>query len=484
MDSLSLLDRGIVAEKYELVREIGRGASGAVYEARNLATLGRCAVKVLSAHFLNGDQSSIRRFLAEARTASAITSNHVVRVFDCGVDPSTGVPYIAMELLEGEDLAATIHRLGPLDPLAASKIALQAASGLAKAHSLGIVHRDIKPANLFLSRDDSGQLTVKLCDFGIAKLNPELLIQTTLTRSGSLLGTPLYMSPEQARHSPNIDARTDVWSLGIVMYEMLTGEAPYAEPMSLGELMVQLLTSTLPKVEGRARWVSPELAEIVNHALRRDLGERFRDGSAMRDALLRVVTGGSFLKLEDVVAAPNSEPSRISSKDLDQTLPSEGLSSHPSTIKDPEPGPPPSGTRRRTLWALAIAVGTLGAVALVYRWLGRPEGSPLQQLALTTAVVRAGNLPAAILPVSTASEAPPPPPEPTTTASQVVPAAAVSAKTTFRSHPAGASSTARSASAASSATLPAAPRPASSEPELQYEVDKHQYRNSPPPPRN
>ncbi len=375
MESPLPLDRLVIAEKYQLVREIGRGASGAVYEARNLATLGRCSVKVLSTQFIGNEPSAIRRFLAEARTASAVTSANVVRVFDCGVDASTSIPYIVMELLEGEDLAQTIQRLGPIDPLAASKIALQAAGGLAKAHSMGIVHRDIKPANLFLARDDTGQIIVKLCDFGIAKINPELMMQTTLTRSGSLLGTPLYMSPEQAKHSAAIDARTDVWSLGIVMYEMLTGEAPYPEPMSLGELMVHLLTSTLPRVEGRATWVSPELAEIVNRALRRDVTERYRDGAAMRDALAAVVTGGAYLSVDDVIKAPNSEPSRLSIE-LDQTLPSEGISSSSTTtIKDLALAPR-GGTSWRAVALLAIGAATVGGVLALRSWFAEAHPDP------------------------------------------------------------------------------------------------------------
>src|SRR5262245_41262119 len=160
----------IVAQKYELVREIGRGGMGAIWEARNQTTLKRCAVKLLQSTEVASNQEMVKRFFREAQASSVVESEHVVSVFDSGFDVETGHPYLVMEMLSGEDLEHVLKRHGALDPHAAAKIALQAATGLAKAHAQGVVHRDIKPGNLFLSQRDSGELLVKILDFGIAKV--------------------------------------------------------------------------------------------------------------------------------------------------------------------------------------------------------------------------------------------------------------------------------------------------------------------------
>jgi serine/threonine-protein kinase len=287
----------VIAGKYQLVRLLGQGGMGAVYEGRNNATFKRCAVKLLLSPELGSSGELIKRFFREARASSVIESDHIVTVYDSGYDTELGWPYMVMEMLHGEDVEGLLKRVGVLQPIAAAKLVLQAAMGLAKAHEAGIVHRDIKPANLFLTGRETGELIVKLLDFGIAKVKMESIQETSngLTRTGSMLGTPLYMSPEQVKGASGIDAGSDVWSLGIVLFELLSGQLPWTNKASLGTLMAAIIHEDLPLLQDRAPWVPPELAEITHRAISRDTSKRFKDAGELRDALAHIVPDGSRL---------------------------------------------------------------------------------------------------------------------------------------------------------------------------------------------
>jgi eukaryotic-like serine/threonine-protein kinase len=292
-----------IADKYELVRMVGQGGMGAVYEGRNAATLKRVAVKILHSAELAQNPQVVKRFFREARASSVIESDHIVQVFDSGSDPRTGFPYMVMELLNGQDLEHVLQHFGALAPLPAAKLVLQAAIGLAKAHEGGIVHRDIKPANLYMTNRENGELVIKILDFGIAKVKMEALSETAsgMTREGSMLGTPLYMSPEQAKGSTAIDARSDVWSLGVVLYELCCGSLPYADASSLGELMVHIITSDIPLLQDKAPWVPPELAEVCHRAMSRDIGKRFANAGELRDAIAQLIPDGARLNANVLV---------------------------------------------------------------------------------------------------------------------------------------------------------------------------------------
>ena len=308
MSSADDLTGIVIAEKYELLRLLGSGGMGAVYEARVLSTLKLCAVKLLLKAELAGDAEVLRRFFREARACGLIQSQHVVTAFDSGID-QTGWPYYVMEYLVGEDLQETLSSLGPLSQTAATKIAFQAALGLAKAHELDIVHRDVKPANLFLAVADDGEIKVKVLDFGVAKVKMEVFHETTLsvTRTGSILGTPLYMSPEQVRRASSIDASADVWSLGVLLFECLTGQLPWGPIDGFGELIAAILTNQLPMVQDLAPWVKPELAEIVQRAISRDLSYRFRTAGELCDALKALLPNGARLTQMEIGPPPDSE---------------------------------------------------------------------------------------------------------------------------------------------------------------------------------
>ena len=294
--------------KYVVTGQIGAGAMGAVYAARNIATGRSVAVKVIQ-NGLGTDPALLARFQREARAAGAIQSTYIAQVLDAGHDRTTDAPYLVMELLEGEDLDTFVRRLGAVRFDLALRIIAQALAGLERAHAVGVVHRDIKPANLYIARADAGQRVVKLVDFGIAKVKDEFAASNhALTQTSALLGSPLYMSPEQAKASKKVDARADLWSLGIVLYQLLTGHAPHAHAESLTELLLAICTEDVKPVQQAAPWVPAEVAAIVERALRLDPTKRFDDAKQMRDAIEAIVP--SWQVLTDAMLTPLTSEER------------------------------------------------------------------------------------------------------------------------------------------------------------------------------
>ena len=257
--------------------------------------------------------SVIARFKIEARAAGRIDSQHIAQVLDVGEDEERNVPFLVMELLHGEDLTQTQERLGVLPPDLVARIAAQACVGLSRAHAAGIIHRDIKPGNLFLSEHDDDERIVKILDFGIAKVksDTEQGPGMALTRTGNLVGTPLYMPPEQARGDKVIDARADIWSLGVVMYQALTGATPHASADSLGKLIIQICSAPAQPIEEIAPWVPPELAAIVMKCIEIDAPERFQSADDMQKALRAILPGGSAITAEMIKGlSPEERASR------------------------------------------------------------------------------------------------------------------------------------------------------------------------------
>ena len=197
----------------------------------------------------HGDGTHLARFHREARAASAVDTEHVVRVLDLGTDAAMDMPYMVMELLCGEDLDQLLARVGSLAPDTVLRIAAQVCLGLEKAHGARVIHRDIKPANLFLARRAAGDVVVKILDFGIAKIKraPGEL-SSGLTPTGGILGSPRYMSPEQSRASRSIDGRTDLWSLGMVLYHALSGNPRTTRPLTLVALIHVAIAASPPRL--------------------------------------------------------------------------------------------------------------------------------------------------------------------------------------------------------------------------------------------
>jgi serine/threonine-protein kinase len=318
----------LIHGKYRLDRLLGEGGMGSVYLARDLHEERDVAVKVLTG--LAAETATIiERFHRESKAALSIDSPHVARVLDAGTDARG--PFLVMEHLEGEDAGDLFQRLLPLPPALALRIVGQACAGLARAHEAGVVHRDIKPANLFLSRGEGGSLTVKIVDFGVAKVLPTWarrdVAPEVLTRTGAVLGSPLYMAPEQARGAKAVDHRADLWSLGVVLYQALAGHAPNQEIEALGELIVTICTQPPRPVEESAPWLSPGVAAIAHRALRLDPGERFQTASAMRDAIVT--------ELGDSLTLHESMLVRLADDDRARTH--EPIEPVPSTVRDPPP---------------------------------------------------------------------------------------------------------------------------------------------------
>ena len=240
-DSLEQIQPGqLIAERYRIDAPIGHGAMGSVWRGVHVRLDSPVAIKLLKSSIAD-DPEMLERFLREAKSAAAVRSSHVVQIFDYGVDGD--LPYIAMELLVGEPLDARLKARGRLEPPELDKIFTEIARAVQNAHDLGVVHRDIKPANIFIAREGEHEVT-KVLDFGIAKLVDDRLTAPvgTGTHTGNILGTPSYMSPEQARGQRRVDHRADLWSLAVLAFECLTGRHPF-DSTTLGDLVVKICTA-------------------------------------------------------------------------------------------------------------------------------------------------------------------------------------------------------------------------------------------------
>ncbi|MEZ4294623.1 MAG: serine/threonine-protein kinase [Polyangiaceae bacterium] len=292
--------------RYKVVRLIGRGGMGGVYEA--IGVDGRhIAAKVIFRSVAGQDDQHMRRFIREARAATAIDSPHVVRTFELGTDLKLGSPFIAMELLSGSDIAKLLQDRGPMLAPGIVRAFVQAARGLSAAHKAGIVHRDVKPANIFLHQPkDSADLLVKVCDFGVAKRSEEGA-QHEITREGGVLGSPLYMSPEQAKTASHVDHRTDIWGLCISLYQALSGNPPWDPNASLAELLLAVCTQRVPPLAEVAPWVPAELAAAVHKGIAREPEDRWQSMDELIGALLPFTGGTEALRMDDLVPVPEAE---------------------------------------------------------------------------------------------------------------------------------------------------------------------------------
>jgi serine/threonine-protein kinase len=283
VDPALLRDRVLVG-RYRLDERLGAGGMGSIWRAHHLVLQAPVAVKLIDREAVP-DEETLGRFMREAQSAASLRSPHVVQILDYGVDDK--LPFIVMELLEGENLAQRLRRLGRLGSSETARIVTHIGRAMGRAHEANIVHRDLKPENVFLVRNEDEEIA-KVLDFGVAKVTVGALgEQGSRTRTGSILGTPYYMSPEQAQGNKTVDHRSDLWSLGVIAFECLTGKRPFYSD-GLGDLVLQICIRDIP-VPSEVSSVPVGFDAWFARAVARDPEARFQSARELSDALREVL---------------------------------------------------------------------------------------------------------------------------------------------------------------------------------------------------
>jgi eukaryotic-like serine/threonine-protein kinase len=356
-----------VAGKFLVTEYIAVGGMGIVYGATHLELETPVALKFVRPEFA-AEEDLVLRFLNEARSAAQLKSEHVARVMDCGRLPS-GIPYLVMERLEGSDLATTLRRIGPLPIEVATDYVLQACQALDEAHAALIVHRDIKPENLFLTRRPDGSPLIKILDFGISKQLRHSTEQRALTLAGQgSLGSPSYMSPEQMKTPHDVDARSDIWSIGIVLYELLTGTAPF-EAQTVAQTCARVLTMPMPSLRQVRPDVPPQLEAIVSRCLEKERTLRFASIQELVLALQPFSSTAADAPTLRVTPVEAEAVRRAAQSSTDDAL--DGVSRTRSSVPEVVVHPVREPKRTRplvTIFALgvAFALGLLGLDRMGY----------------------------------------------------------------------------------------------------------------------
>jgi len=460
---MSIAPGTVLGGKYRVDRVLGEGGMGVVAAATHVDLGSRVAVKFLLRHALE-NQDIVARFEREARSTASLQSDHVVNVTDVGRFDD-GAPYMVMELLSGCDLASGLVRAGgKLSVAEAIAYASQACVGLGDAHDAGIVHRDVKPSNLFLHSRKDKRVVVKVVDFGIAK--DIAATNTSLTQASSMMGSPKYMSPEQLRDSKSVDARSDVWSLGVVLFEMLAGRTPF-EAESMAVLHADILGSRAPSLLDLRPEIPPALDAIVQRCLEKDPAARFGNMRELGAALAQiamvtsavepsfVLTSERILKATDPTPATGFDATAIAEATPAHVTPgarghgptpvSLGSPTGASTVADGAPAAAGARTSRAVPMAI-VAAAALVALAVGLKPASAPPAPPAPPPAPAAPALPAPETAPALAPAPVAA------PAPTAPTAATAPAAAVAAVA-----PPDDAGTAAKTAAPKAAAAPAAP---------------------------
>jgi hypothetical protein len=372
---MSIAHDTILGDKYRLIRQLDEGAMGSVWLAEHVSLRSPVAVKLIAQDMAETDDG-LQRFFREARTAAALRNPHVVQILDYGVQQ--GIPYIVMELLEGEPLSERLKRVGRLSPRETEHVLRHVTRALGRAHDAGIVHRDLKPANVFIVVNEEEEL-IKLLDFGIAKARVDVLTASMAnnTRTGVFLGTPFYMSPEQVEGSKSLDYRADIWSLGVLAYECLLGALPFSGD-TFGSLVLSICSRPMPIPSERGP-VPAGFDAWFARACARDPAQRFssaREAASELRRLTDAALGASVAastppsafeaRLSQMASAPPFPPVPAAPSDAANRKPAPFLTeTHGGASKAAPAGHGGMRGHRRALAGAAV----LAVAALFFAWL-------------------------------------------------------------------------------------------------------------------
>ena len=384
----------VIAGKFQIERVLGEGGMGYVVAARHMQLGQMVALKFMREDVCTPEYKS--RFLREARNTVRLKSKHVSRVLDVGA-LDEGAPYMVMEYLEGTDLSELLQKRGPFPVAEACDYVIQACEAIAEAHGHGIVHRDLKPANLFLTKGSSGEPVVKVLDFGVSKVvdldfddtsaggrprgNFSHDPNTAVTRASDLLGSPSYMSPEQIESARNADARSDIWSLGVILFRLISGKAPFSGS-ALGELIQKVVKDPIPNLRDARPDIPAGLEDVVARCLERDKQKRIQDAVELARALAPYAGPNAAPSLERiailgpalVTAPPPERPRHITSPSVTGPNP-RAWSSPPAPISVDGP-PPASPLVTNLVWIGLFLVVVGGAFFAAVKIASKPAKEP------------------------------------------------------------------------------------------------------------